>query len=204
LRTRAGRLFLRSLDYGLRGLETRHPGLARALHLGETTALRVTTKDDVELLYWTGAAWAGAIASDKGNLDLIAELPVAGALVQRVIDLDESYDEGAADEFFVAYEAGRPGGSTKLARSYYERALKLSGGKRASLYVAMAEAVAIPEQDSAAFRSLIISALAVDPEAVPDLRLVNTLAHRRAAWLESRAPELFVAAEGGAGSTLTE
>ncbi|MEE8533333.1 MAG: TRAP transporter TatT component family protein, partial [Alphaproteobacteria bacterium] len=102
---------------------------------------------------------------------------------------------GAAHEFFIPYEGSRPGGSAEEARRHYRRALALSGGARASVYLALAEAVTVPEQNLAEFRDLVAAALTVDPDAVPALRLANTLARRRAQWLESRIPELFVDAD---------
>jgi hypothetical protein len=42
---------------------------------------------------------------------------------------------------------------------------------------------------------LLAKALAVDPDADPDRRLLNTLAQQRARWLESRIPHLFVLAD---------
>jgi hypothetical protein len=50
----------------------------------------------------------------------------------------------------------------------------------------------VREQNLAEFQALIQAALAVDPEKVPDLRLVNTMAIRRAHWLQQRTPDLFV------------
>ena len=110
----------------------------------------------------------------------------------RVLVLDESYDRGAAEEFFITYEGSRPGGSAQAARDHYHRALELSHGERASVHLALAEAVSVREQNLAEFQALIPAALAVDPEKVPDLRLVNTMAIRRAHWLEQRTPDLFV------------
>src|SRR5262249_37144278 len=155
-------------------------------------ALAATTRDDVPLLYWSGAAWAGALAADPSNLELLAELPVAAGLVKRVLELDDAFEGGAAEEFFIAYEAGRPGGDLRAARAHYERALVLSGGKRASVHLALAESVAVQEQDVAEFRRLIAAALAVDPDSTPDLRLVNAMARRRAQWLESHASNIFL------------
>jgi hypothetical protein len=108
------------------------------------------------------------------------------------LELDESYDKGAAHEFFIAYEGGRPGGNLEAARRHYQRALELSGGERASTHLALAETVTVPQQNYAEFRALLAAARAVPPDRVPSLRLVNTLAQRRACWLESRIPELFV------------
>ena len=199
LRARASRLYLRGRDYALRGLEAAHPGFTVALREDAAAALAATDADDAAFLYWAGAAWAGALSAAKDDLDLIAELPTAGALVGRVLELDETFERGAAHEFFISYEGSRPGGSVAQARRHYQRALDISGGLRASVHLALAEAVTVKEQNLAEFRSLIAAALAVDPDRTPELRLVNTIARRRAQWLESRIPDLFVDADGGEG-----
>lgn len=192
LRARARKLYLRGRDYAIRGLEVSHPRSAARLKVGSASALAATTRDEVPFLYWAGAAWAGALTVAKDDVDLIAELPMAAALVERVLILDESYELGAAHEFFISYEGSRPGGSPSLAREHYRRALEISAGQRASVHLALAEAVAIREQNLAEFRTLIAAALAVQPDSVLDLRLVNTLSQRRALWLDSRIPDLFL------------
>ena len=73
----------------------------------------------------------------------------------------------------------------------YERALALSAGKRAGLYLSYAEAVAVPAQDRALFETMIAKALAVDADKYENYRLVNALAQRRARWLQSRIDDLF-------------
>jgi predicted anti-sigma-YlaC factor YlaD len=195
LRSRASKLFLRGRDYALRGLEVAHRSFRAEFDRNPTIALAMTNKKDVAFLYWAGAGWAGALGANKRDPQLIAGLPSAGALVGRALELDETYDGGAAHEFFVTYEGSRPGGNAQTARQHFDRALQLSKGERASLYLALAESVCLHEQNLEEFRSLLRDALAVDPDAVPDLRLVNTLAVRRARWLENRLPELFVRAD---------
>ncbi len=195
MRARASKLFLRGRDYAMRGLEVAHPGFAAAFARDRAAALATTEKADAAFLYWAGAGWAAAIGANKGDPKLIADLPSAGALVGRVLELDETYDGGAAHEFFIGYEGSRPGGSAAAARQHYRRALELSKGDRASVYLALAESVSVKEQNVSAFRELIRAALAVDPDKVPELRLVNTVAIRRAHWLQQRIPELFAGAE---------
>ncbi len=195
LRARARGLYLRGRDYALRGLAVAHPDIVAALDEDPEAALAETTEDDVPFLYWAGAAWAGAISLGKDDLDLVVALPAAGALVGRVLALDPAYGDGAADEFFIAYESGRPGGDVEAARAHYDRALALSRGERASVHLALAENVEVPAQDLAAFRTLLEAALAIDPDAVPSLRLVNTLARRRAEWLKAHIPDLFLLAD---------
>jgi predicted anti-sigma-YlaC factor YlaD len=192
MRARARKLYLRGRDYALRGLEAAHPGFRVRLARARAEALAGTTREDVAFLYWAGAAWAGALSASKDDLNLVAELPVAGALVGRVLELNEVFDHGAAHEFFISYEAGRPGGSAKKARAHYLKALKISRGRRASIHVSLAEAVSVPEQNLKEFKTLIAKAKAQDVDAYRPLRLSNVLARDRARWLEGRIPDLFV------------
>jgi predicted anti-sigma-YlaC factor YlaD len=198
LRVRARKLFLRGRDYALRGLDAAHPGFSRRLRENPAAALSEADREDLGLLYWAGASWGAALMVGKEDLGLVADLPLAGALVARVLALDDTYGAGAAHEFMISYEGSRSeamGGSPRRAREHYRRAMELSGGRRASVPLALAESVSVREQNLAEFRSLCAAAKAVDPDAVPSQRLVNILAHRRAVFLESRIAELFVDSE---------
>lgn len=192
LRLRARRLYLRGRDYALRGLETNHPDFTGALRENREAALNRTRVDDVPFLYWAGAAWSAAVAVAKNDPQLLIDLPLAGALVARVLELEEGFDLGAAHEFFISFEAGRPGGSAEKARSHYRRALQFSRGERASIHVALAEGIALRQQNLAEFKNLIRLALAVEAEKFPYARLNNTLAQQRARWLQGRTHELFL------------
>jgi predicted anti-sigma-YlaC factor YlaD len=203
-RHRAKNLFLRGRDYALRGLEVSHPGFTAALGPAEGDPLAKTTVEDADFLYWAGAAWAGAVSSDKQDFMLVAQLGLAGRLVARVVELDDAFDRGAAHQFLVTYEGGRPGGDREAARGHYQKALALSGGGSAGLHLALAEAIAVAEQDLPAFRHLVEAALAVDAEAFPEQRVANAISQRRARWLLTQIPDLFFEASddegGGLGS----
>jgi predicted anti-sigma-YlaC factor YlaD len=196
LNRRASRLYLRGRDYALRGLEVAHPGFGAELNRDLPAALARTDRDDAPFLYWAAAGQAGALTADKGNAELIADLPRAGAMMERVLVLDDGYDAGAAHEFFVSYEASRPGGSVARAREHYARAEALAQGQRASVYVSLAEGVSVQEQNLAEFQSLLDKAQAVDLERAPQNRLVNVLSQRRAQWLREHAGDLFLDADG--------
>ena len=192
LQDRAKQHYLRGRDYALAGLEVQHPGITAELMSGNVAALADVSVADVAFLYWAGAPWAAAAGVDPGDMQLVGDLATAAALLTRVLELDESFDEGAVHEFFISYEGNRPGGSLEEARLHYERALALSNGLRASVYLAYAEAVAVPTQDLELFKELVDRALAIDPDAVLRLRLANTISHRRAVWLDDQIPELFI------------
>jgi predicted anti-sigma-YlaC factor YlaD len=195
MRVRARHLYLRAQQYGMRGLEVKHPGIGKALLANPKTAVRTTTKSDVPLLYWTAAAWASVISLSKDDPELVGQIPVMEALMDRALELDESFDNGAIHTFMISYEMSRSGvtGDPAVrAHKHFERAMALSKGTDASPLVAFAEAVTIQKQDVKAFESLLNQALAVNLDAGPDLRLRNTVMQRRARWLLSRESELFL------------
>ena len=198
MRIRARKLYLRARNYGLRGLELKHPGFERALRKNPQAAVRVGGAGDVPLLYWTALSWAGAIADGKDNPELIGELPIVEALIDRALELNESYERGAIHSFLITYEMSRQGAEGKpedRARRHFDRAMELCAGRLAGPLVALAEAVSVRNQNLAQFKDLLNRALAIDPDANPDWRLANLLTQRRARWLLSRADELFLAPE---------
>jgi predicted anti-sigma-YlaC factor YlaD len=195
MRARAKRLYLRALNYGLRGLEVAHPGFSKALLANPKAAVGVATKADVPLLYWTAAAWASAISLSKDNPELIGQIPAMEALIDRALQLDESYGQGSIHSFLISYEMSRSGAAgdpATRARQHFDRAMALANGTDASPQVALAEAVTIQKQDVKEFESLLNQALAVNPDTNPDKRLLNTVMQRRARWLLSRKSELFL------------
>jgi hypothetical protein len=194
LRDRARELALRAHGYALRGLELGHAGLAAGVAADADAALRaVTDARDVDLLFAAAASLAVAIGNAKADAALLARLPEVDALLARALALDEAWNDGALHELAVSWQAARPGMSDRRAiDAHYQRALVLSRGTRAVLFVAYAEAVAVRDQDRRKFDSLVARALAVDAEARPQERLLDALAKARARWLAGLAEHLFV------------
>jgi predicted anti-sigma-YlaC factor YlaD len=194
-RSRARRLFLRARDYGLRGLEINHPGISAALNKDPQAAVKNAKRADVPLLYWTAASWGLAITLSKNEPDLIVDQPIVEALIDRALELDETFDQGAIHSFLISYETARQGAEgdpLERARKHFNRAMELSGGFQAGPLVALAESVSIEKQDRKEFQSLLERALAVDVNARPEYRLSNLVMQRRARWLMSRIDELIL------------
>ncbi|MBI4662786.1 MAG: hypothetical protein HY735_28560 [Verrucomicrobia bacterium] len=194
-RARARRLYLRARDYGLRGLAAAHPGFPAALRENPKQTVRRARKTDVPLIYWTAAAWASAIALAKDNPELVADLPIIEAMIDQALELEESYADGALHTFLVSYEMSRrtaSGDPAVRSRRHFERARDLSRGRQAAPFVALAEAVTVQKQDVKEFEFLLNQALAIDPNADPEQRLINLVMQRRARWLLSRKAELFL------------
>jgi predicted anti-sigma-YlaC factor YlaD len=194
-RARARHMYLRARDYGLRGLAAAHPGFMQTIHRDPQGALSETSTEDVALLYWSAAAWASAISLGKDQPALIADLPAVEALIRRAFVLDESYDQGAIHVFLISYEMSQSGlrqGAVARAREHFQRALALSGGLQAAPYVALAEAVTIPEQNRHEYERLLQQALVIDVDAKPEWRLANLVMQHRARWLLAHTDNVFL------------
>ena len=195
LRRRATKLYLRGRDYALAGLMLDYPDFKRKLREDPKRVLHTLSAKDVPLLFWAAAGWAGAISADVNNMSLVADLPIAEAMMRRALELDRDFEDGAIHEFFIMYEGSRSeamGGSTERAWEHFDSVVSLTRGEKASPYVSLASSVAVRKQDYKMFKDLLHKALAIDPDAVPEWRLANILAHEKAQWLLDHSPELFL------------
>jgi predicted anti-sigma-YlaC factor YlaD len=199
VRQRARRLYLRARDYGLRGLEAKHPGFQELLRSDpDGAAALCREKAEVPLLYWTAAAWGSAISLSKDDPATIVEIPQMEALIDRATALDPDWDEGAIDSFLISYEPNRQGAGGDVVsrvREHLRRAVELSGARQAGPFVAYAEAISVQEQNVGEFDALLAQALAINPDATPERRLVNLIMQRRARWLLAHREDLFVILE---------
>jgi predicted anti-sigma-YlaC factor YlaD len=201
LRQRARRLYLRGAHYGFHALERNYPGLERALMTDPASAVaQIGPKRrtrDVPLLYWTAAALGLAISASIDDAALLARLPEVDAMIDRALALDEAWSGGALHEFKVVVAGGQTGtsGDRAAIEDHYRRALDLSKGASAGLFVAYAEAVSLPAQNKPEFRTMMERALAIDPDRQPRDRLATLVSQRRARWLLSRVDDLILTDE---------
>jgi len=201
---RARKLYLRGSAYALAGMELLHPGFGALLAGDHEAALAMATRDDLGMLYWLGAARLAAISNSRENPELIGELPLAIAIIDRCYDLDPDWNEGAILELLISLEPSRPMTSllargmdptrsgVDRAREHFERSLELSGGVKASPYISLATSTCIKSQDRARFVELMNEALAVDIQESPDDRLANTYAQKKAQFLLDHIDDLFL------------
>ncbi len=190
---RARKLFLRARGYGLEGMDGAHPGFSERIFEDPEAALASTTTDDIPMMYWTGAAWLAAISNSREHPELIGQLPTAAALLQRCLELDESWDRGAIHEMMISVEPSLPvPGGAERSVEHYERALELNGGAKAGTHVSLATAITIDTQDRERFTELLEAALAVDLEASPPDRLANEYAQQQARFLLDHIDDLFI------------
>ncbi|MDJ0839231.1 MAG: TRAP transporter TatT component family protein [Acidobacteriota bacterium] len=192
VRARASKLYQRAWGFAVRGMETRHVGLGERLRRDPVTAAAELKPADIHLAVWGASALGAAIGMAPDNPELTADIALVGALLERALELDPTYREGVIQELLIAYETARFGGDVEKARVYYDQAMNLSKGASCPAMVTWAESACVRQQNRKEFEQILGRVRSFDVDAVPERRLLNVLAQRRAEWLLSRVDELFL------------
>ncbi len=193
LRARAAKLYIRARNYGLRGLEVKHADFTARLKADPKKTVKELKKSDVDLMYWTTLSWAAALSTSR-DFTMLPEIPRFEALADRILELDDSYEEGAIHGFLITYEMSRLNPKPDriaIAKAHFERNIELAKGHQAGPYVTYAENVLVAQKDKAGFQQTLQQALKIDVNTWPEHRQLNLLMQRRARWLLSRTDKLF-------------
>ncbi|HTS77974.1 MAG TPA: TRAP transporter TatT component family protein [Bryobacteraceae bacterium] len=193
LRARAAKLYIRARDYGLRAFDVRYTNFTARLKANPKEAVELLHKGDVPLMYWTVIAWASALSASH-DFTMLPEIPRFEALADRVLQLDDAYNEGAMHGFMITYEMSRlkpKPDRVEIAKAHFERNLELAHGHQVAPYVTYAESVLVAQKDKAGFEQMLRQALSINPNTWPEHRELNMLMQRRARWLLGRTDKLF-------------
>lgn len=193
---RARALYLRGRDYALRVL-TRDPAMKRALEgtLDELqTELMKRGRDDVPALFWAGFGWGGYVYLSLTDPDAIGDLSKVEAIMTTVSALDSTFYYGGSHVFLGTLAGSRPrilGGDVDRSRMYFESALRMNGGRFLMTYVYFARSYAVQTLDEVLFEELLGRVNSASLEILPEFRLANAIAKRKAELLLSKKAELF-------------
>jgi predicted anti-sigma-YlaC factor YlaD len=198
-RTRARNLYLRGRDMLLRGMDLKYKGFKEAALNGQISSyLPRFTKEDVAYLYWIGAGWFGAFTLDTFDLELAVSARTAADLIFRAYELDPDFDNRTLDEFFIAFHAVAPdglGANRELVNYHFDRVLEVRGDTSVGPYVAMAQNIAVTQQNFRLFDEMITRAKSIDLELDENQMLLNTINRRKALWLRENQEFLFLELE---------
>ena len=193
-KARAQRMSKKAFDYARRATCAQDPALCARIEKDvEGFATVVKTDPHVDLMYSLAAAWAGYLQSHSDDWGAVADLPKVEALLDRVVELDPRHDQGQAYMYLGVLNSVRPasvGGKPELGRSYFEKAVEISGGKNLYAKTLEAEFYARLVFDKDLHDKLLNDVLAADVNA-PDLTLINTLAQERAKKLLASGKDYF-------------
>ncbi|MBS3964461.1 MAG: hypothetical protein KGZ80_08200 [Methylomonas sp.] len=151
-----------------------------------------TRRDDLDALYALGTTWAAWIQANKTDWNAVAQLAHVKNLMQRILALDEHYQNGAPHLYLAVLESLVPptlGGKPELAKQHFDRAMQMAPDNLL-IPVLYARHYARMMFDRTLHDTLLNDALA-RPASVPGLTLTNTLAQRQARQLLETANQHF-------------
>lgn len=194
---RAKLFYLRGRDYGLRVLSQNKT--FRAAMNGDAAAfqqaLHSFSKADVPALFWAAFGWAGYINLARTDLEAFANLPKVDAMMEFVLQHDPAYYYGGAHLYFGSILGSVPaalGGKPERAKEHFEKALAANGGKFLMSYVYYAKTYAVQMQDKPLFESLLKRVEDAPLDILPEARLPNAVAKKKARLLSERINDLFL------------
>ena len=195
-RTRAKRMHAKALDLSQRAVCARIRGGCGLDQVDlETfrTWLAARKVKDAPLLYALGSTRAGWMQVNSEDFNAIAQLARVKALMTRVVELDETIDEGGAHLYLGVFETLFPpamGGRPEVGRAHFDKAVALSGGRHLMTKVMYADSYARLVFERELHDRLLGEVLAANPKS-KGLTLINIVAQDRARQLMESADEYF-------------
>lgn len=193
---RSQRLSTRAFDYGQRALceqDSDGCGLVGQPYAAFKNSLQEFSSGDLPELFAMTTSWLVWAQAHRDDWNVVAAVPKIELALQRIIELDESYEKGRPWLYLGMLYSLRPpslGGKPDQARMCFERALDLTGGRDLSVKVAYARYYARLVYDRELHDRLLYEVRNANPK-VEGLTLMNTLALDEAQQLILSAEEYF-------------
>jgi len=192
---RASAFYTRGMAEGLRALEINGAkDLANTPIAVFEEQVNQLGKDDVAAMFWTASCWAKWIDMHRDDADAIAQLARATALMQRVIDLEDTFYYGGAHMYFGVYYGSRSpmlGGNFEKSLQHFNRAREITNGKLLIPDLLQAQYLARQQHDQQDFHSLLTAVINAPDDLMPELGLQNQIAKRKASLLLQKESDWF-------------
>ena len=192
---RASAFYLRGMKHGITALEING---AKNLMDSPITDFEEQVnrlgKDDVAAMFWTASCWAKWIDMHRDDADAIAQLARATALMQRVIDLEDTFYYGGAHMYFGVYYGSRSpmlGGNFERSRQHFDRAREITNSKLLIPNLLQAQYLARQQHDQQDFHDRLTAVINAPDDLMPELGLQNKIAKRKAALLLKKESDWF-------------
>ncbi len=193
---RAMRLTSRARDYALRAMCNTYTDSCdwRQLNYDDFVAtLDGLTEKHAETVYIYGFATLAYLRAHSSDWNSMAELPQAEALMKRYLEISGESANASAHTYLGVILTILPpalGGKPEEARTHFEKAIALSGGRDLGAKIEFAKSYAKLLYDQELHDQLVDEVLDADPKA-DRLTLTNVLAQEEALRLRAEASDYF-------------
>ena len=195
LQKRARLMYLRATDLLKHSVGLKAKGLDKATkggadELNAWLEKNFKSEDDAQLLLWTGYSWGSYVNMSKDDMEAVADLGYAKAFVRRSVELDPSHYNSAGLTFLGVATASAMAADLDEARGYFDEALTRTERGSLITHVNMARHYAVKKGDRELFEKLCNEVLEAG-DLIPENRLANRIARRRAQRYLDHADDLF-------------
>jgi tetratricopeptide (TPR) repeat protein len=191
MRTQAIDYYQRSEGYAFKVLEKSHIAFRepRTVEIPVfEKALKRVKKKQVEPLFWAAYAVGRGISLQKDDPMQVIDLVRVEKMMQRILDLDETFYYGSAHLFYAVYYGDRAptiGGDPEKAKEHIERVDEINDGKFLMSKYYLARYYAYPKQDAELYKQALQEVLDAPSDIYPGEEAATSLAKSRAKrWLD--------------------
>jgi hypothetical protein len=189
---RAKGFYLRARDYGMRALEL---PIEKKANLDDFKfVIQQKGEKEIEALFWAAFSWAGWINLSLDNPQAFVDLAYVEAMMQRVLDLDETFFLASAHLFFGSLWGMKPrmlGGDPDKARAHFDKNIEITQGKFLLSYIYYAKYAAAKTLDEELFDQLLVKVEETPADVLPNYQLLNMIAKKKAGYLKQAREDLF-------------
>ena len=138
---------------------------------------------DVPEVFWGASGWLTWVLRQKGSAESIADIVPIEKIMARLLELDETFQNGSIHLFFGAYYAAKPemlGGRPDLSASHFDKALTISKRRFLLIQTTYAATLARTTMNQDLHDRLLHEVLAFPLDSAPEFGLSNRIAVSRA------------------------
>ncbi|HHJ36081.1 MAG TPA: hypothetical protein ENJ87_09985 [Gammaproteobacteria bacterium] len=192
---RADKFYQRGLKHGLTALGLLGLKNIRKLSPDELEEqLQKLDEDAIAALFWTASNWAKWIDLNRDDAASLIQLAKPTAMMQRVLELDDTFYYGGAHMYFGVYYGARApmlGGDFEKSRKHFERAREINDGKLLVVDLLQAQYLSRQMFDQTDFHQRLTFIIDAPEDLYPELTLLNNIAKRKARILLNKESKWF-------------
>ena len=181
---RSQEFYLRGLKHGLIALQLSGLDNAKKLNpLDLEEQLQKLDEDDVAALFWTASNWAKWIDLNRDKASSLIQLPKPTAMMQRVLELDDTFYFGGAHIYFGVLYGARPpmfGGDFEKSRKHFDRAREITDNKLLVADLIQAQYLSRQMNDRDDFHQRLTYIINAPEDLYPEATLLNQIVKRKA------------------------
>jgi hypothetical protein len=194
---RAANLHKKARDYALRVLK-QNEEFAKGFNGSNdefNESLKTFEKEDVKALFFAASSWFSFMSLTwKDDESELIHRPRVLAMLNRIMELDDTFNYGAIHVLLGSYNAVRPsrlGGDIELSKYHYDKAFKISDSKFLLWHLLYAKYYAVRTQDLELFIKTIDKILTAPEDLLPEKTFVNEAVKLKAKILLKKVDLFF-------------